>query len=145
MVDHLTEEQILEFKQNFNVFVRGTDGTIPHAQLGNVMRTIGQNFTEPEIDAMMKEVDVDQSGTLDVDEFLYLMTLRMKDPDTEEDIKEGYHTWKPAGSKSVTAIDLKNVMAGLGEEFNDDDIEELMHAADQDGDWLISYEDFKAL
>ena len=49
MADKLTEEQITEFKEAFALFDKDNDGTITCKELGTVMRSLGQNPTEAEL------------------------------------------------------------------------------------------------
>lgn len=50
---------ILEFKEAFALFDKDGDGTITTKELGTVMRSLGQNPTEAELQDMINEVDVD--------------------------------------------------------------------------------------
>ena len=59
MADNLTEEQIAEFKEAFSLFDKDGDGTITTKELGTVMRSLGQNPTEAELQDMINEVDED--------------------------------------------------------------------------------------
>jgi hypothetical protein len=52
----LTEEQIAEFKEAFSLFDKDGDGTITTKELGTVMRSLGQNPTEAELQDMINEV-----------------------------------------------------------------------------------------
>merc|ERR1712039_986316 len=81
----LTEEQIAEFKLAFSVFDKDGDGTITTKELGTVMRSLGQNPTEAELQDMINEVDADGNGTIDFPEFCTLMARKMKDTDEEVD------------------------------------------------------------
>lgn len=58
-VENLTEEQIAEFKEAFNLFDRDADGKITTKELGTVMRSLGQNPSEAELKDMINEVDTD--------------------------------------------------------------------------------------
>uniref|UniRef100_A0A182FKE1 Uncharacterized protein n=1 Tax=Anopheles albimanus TaxID=7167 RepID=A0A182FKE1_ANOAL len=60
--DQLTEEQIAEFKEAFSLFDKDGDGTITTKELGTVMRSLGQNPTEAELQDMINEVDADVLG-----------------------------------------------------------------------------------
>lgn len=49
------------------------DGTITTKELGTVMRSLGQNPTEAELQDMINDVDADGNGTIDFPEFLTMM------------------------------------------------------------------------
>merc|ERR1712224_1128057 len=87
MADSLTEEQVSEFKEAFSLFDKDGDGQITTKELGTVMRSLGQNPSESELQDMINEVDADGSGAIDFPEFLNLMAKKMKDTDSEEEIK----------------------------------------------------------
>lgn len=53
-------------------------GTITTKELGTVMRSLGQNPTEAELQDMINDVDADGNGTIDFPEFLTLMARKMK-------------------------------------------------------------------
>ena len=91
--EQLTEEQIAEFKEAFSLFDKDGDGTITTKELGTVMRSLGQNPTEAELQDMINEVDADGNGTIDFPEFLSLMARKMKDTDTEEELIEAFKVW----------------------------------------------------
>jgi len=57
MADQLTEEQIAEFKEAFSLFDKDGDGTITTKELGTVMRSLGQNPTEAELQDMSVGAD----------------------------------------------------------------------------------------
>ena len=46
-----------------------------------MMRSLGQNPTEAELQDMINEVDADGNGTIDFPEFLTMMARKMKDTD----------------------------------------------------------------
>merc|ERR1712142_1144880 len=90
MADQLTEEQIAEFKEAFSLFDKDGDGTITTKELGTVMRSLGQNPTEAELLDMINEVDADGNGTIDFPEFLTMMARKMKETDSEDEIREAF-------------------------------------------------------
>ncbi|KAG9333894.1 hypothetical protein JZ751_009413, partial [Albula glossodonta] len=82
-----------EFKEAFSLFDKDGDGTITTKELGTVMRSLGQNPTEAELQDMINEVDADGNGTIDFPEFLTMMARKMKDTDSEEEIREAFRVF----------------------------------------------------
>ena len=48
-VQNLTEDELSELKEAFSLFDRDGDGTISAKELGTVMRSLGQNPSEDEL------------------------------------------------------------------------------------------------
>lgn len=69
----MTEEQIAEYKEAFSLFDKDGDGTITTKELGTVMRSLGLNPTEAELQDMVNEVDADGNGNIDFTEFLTMV------------------------------------------------------------------------
>jgi calmodulin len=142
MVEQLTEEQIAEFKEAFSLFDKDGDGSITTKELGTVMRSLGQNPTEAELQDMINEVDADGNGTIDFGEFLNLMARKMKDTDSEEELKEAFRVFDKDQNGFISAAELRHVMTNLGEKLTDDEVDEMIREADVDGDGQINYEEF---
>jgi len=51
------------------------DGTITTKELGTVMRSLGQNPTEAELQDMINEVDADNNGSIDFVRLGFLLAL----------------------------------------------------------------------
>ena len=90
------------------------DGTITTKELGTVMRSLGQNPTEAELQDMINEVDADGNGTIDFPEFLTMMARKMRDTDSEEEIKEAFKVFDKDGNGFISAAELRHVMTNLG-------------------------------
>jgi calmodulin len=140
--DQLTEEQIAEFKEAFSLFDKDGDGTITTKELGTVMRSLGQNPTESELQDMINEVDADGNGTIDFPEFLTMMARKMKDTDSEEEIREAFRVFDKDGNGFVSEAELRHVMTNLGEKLTDDEVAEMIREADLDGDGQVNYQEF---
>lgn len=117
-------------------------GTITTKELGVVMRSLGQNPTEAELQDMVSEVDADGNGTIDFQEFLDLMARKMKDSDSEEELKEAFKVFDKDGNGFISAAELRHVMTNLGEKLTDEEVDEMIKEADTDGDGQVNYDEF---
>ena len=72
----LTDEQIQEFREAFNLFDLDGGGSIDESELGTVMRSLGQNPPPEELQEMIAAVDEDGGGEIEFDEFCTLMCAR---------------------------------------------------------------------
>ena len=54
-----------ETRAAFNVFDKDGSGTISADELRQVMKSLGENLTDDEIDEMIREADKDRNGTID--------------------------------------------------------------------------------
>lgn len=142
MTENLTEEQIAEFKEAFLIFDKDGDGSISTKELGTVMRSLGQNPTEEELEIMIREVDEDGSGTIDFKEFLGLIAKKMQDCDSEDDLVDAFRAFDIDGNGCISANELKYVLANVGEKLTEEEIEEMIRETDTDGDGLIDYKEF---
>ena len=90
ILENLTDEQIAEFKEAFQIFDKDGDGSITTKELGTVMRSLGQNPSDDKIRQMIIDVDEDNSETIDFKEFLGLMAKKMKENDSEDELIEAF-------------------------------------------------------
>jgi len=58
---------------------------------------------------MINEVDADGNGTIDFPEFLTMMARKMKDTDSEEEIKEAFKVFDKDGNGFISAAELRHV------------------------------------
>lgn len=142
MAERLSEEKIAEFKEAFSLFDRDGDGRITTKELGTVMRSLGQNPTEAELQDMAVEVDTDGSGTIDFPEFLSLMARKMRDTDSEEEMREAFRVFDKDGNGYISAAELRHIMTNLGEKLTDEEVDEMIKEADFNDDGQVNYEEF---
>ncbi|ELT88073.1 hypothetical protein CAPTEDRAFT_162839 [Capitella teleta] len=131
-----------KFREAFSLFDKDGDGTITTKELGTVMRSLGQNPSEDELQDMVNEVDIDGNGEIDFEEFLQMMAKKMKESDSEEEIIEAFKVFDKDGDGFLSAKELKQVMLNLGEKMTDEEIEEMIKEADEDMDGKVSYREF---
>ena len=69
-----------------------------------------------------------------------MMARKMKDTDSEEEIKEAFRVFDKDGNGFISAAELRHVMTNLGEKLTDEEVDEMIREADTDGDGQVNYE-----
>merc|ERR1712010_273423 len=86
----LTDDQIQEIREAFDLFDTDGSGTIDAKELKVAMRALGIEPKKEEIKKMISDIDKDGSGTIDFNEFLEMMTAKMGEKDSKEEILKAF-------------------------------------------------------
>jgi len=140
--EFLTGDQIGAFLDAFNRFDTVGDGVISSRQLGKVLRFIGQNPTEAELQDMVNEVDKDGTGSIDFPEFLSMMAIKVNQQNAEEQIREAFQVFDGDGNGYIDRRELSLMMRFMGESLTETEIQLILDEADIDRDGLIDYAEF---
>lgn len=65
--------QLEEYKDAFRIFDRSGLGSFTAEDIGWVMRSLGQSPTQQQIDAIIRDMDLDNDGVIDLAEFMVRM------------------------------------------------------------------------
>ena len=139
----LTEEEVLEIKEAFDLFDTDHSGEIDTGELKQALSNLGIDAKNQTLQNMINDIDKNASGTIDFDEFIEMMTAKMSDKDTREDLKKVFDLF--IGDDSSTMIELKHlkrVAKELNENMSDDELQEMINRADLDKDGKVSFEEF---
>src|SRR3989338_3689092 len=135
----LTEEQIEEHRQAFNMFDKDGDGTITAEELGLVLRELGQNPSQAQLNEMIKGVDKDGSGSIEFEEFLQMCQQKTDANGEEEELRAAFKVFDRDGNGFISAQELRGVMQNLGEVLTQEDVDAMIKEADVDGDGQVNF------
>ena len=105
-----------------------------------VMRSLGRNPAETELKRMIQEVDSDGNGEVDFQEFLTMMTHKMHNIDTEDEMREAFKLFDRDGNGYISPAELKQVMNNLGERLTEAEVDLMIREVDANGDGQVNYE-----
>ena len=140
--EYITDEQRKDLQDIFDQFDKDKDGKISGKELANAMVSMGQNSTDDEINEMMREVDLNQDGKIDFDEFMILMTKSSPDTQAEEEVINEFRVFDKEGNGLIASSELKHIMMTIGDKMSEEEAEEMVNEADIDEDGMINYEEF---
>ena len=138
----LTEDEILEIKEAFDLFDPEKTGYINPKELKDTMDSLGFDDRSKIIYDMLSNYEEDEENQIDFREFLDLMTAKMSENDSKEDIKKVFKLFDEEGNGYITIDDLKRVAKELSENMDTIEMQEMIERADGDADGRVSFEDF---
>ena len=109
------------------------------------MQSLGFEAKNQTIYQMIGDIDKDGSGSIDFEEFLDMMTAKMSDKDSREDIMKVFNLFDDDQSGKISLRNLKRVAKELGETMTDAELLEMIERADNDQDGEINFEEFYSI
>nr|XP_037276735.1 calmodulin-beta-like [Rhipicephalus microplus] len=152
-----TEEEI---REAFKVFDSDGNGFITADKLRHVMTTLGEKLTDEEVDAMIREADMDGDGQVNYEEFVALITtvekeeqalrkiIKMSDSlsdDTIAELREAFALFDKNSNGAISTKELGNVMRALGQNPTEAELKDMIAEVDTDGDGTVDFPEFLAL
>uniref|UniRef100_A0A7S3N7S7 EF-hand domain-containing protein n=1 Tax=Euplotes harpa TaxID=151035 RepID=A0A7S3N7S7_9SPIT len=138
----LTEDEVEEIKEAFDLFDTDGSGSIDPKELKAAMQSLGFEAKNQTIFQMISDLDKNRGNNIDFDEFLDMMTARMSDKDTREDISKVFRLFDDDGTGLITIKNLRRVARELGETMTEEELQEMIDRADSNGDGGVSPDDF---
>ena len=138
----LTEDEVEEIREAFNLFDTDGVGSIDPRELKAAMQSLGFETKNPTIFQMIAELEKDSNGPLDFETFLDGISSRLGDKESRQGVQKIFNLFDIDRRGTVAFKDLKRVAKELGETMSDDEIREMIERADSNGDGEISFDDF---
>jgi len=144
MGDKLKQDDLNEIKDCFTLYDKDNDGKISTQDLGLVVRSLGQNPTEAEVDDISRNMI--RGPTFGLPELLQVMAKFMGESRNKKDeIRESFSVFDRDGTGMISAAELRHVMTNIGEKLSDQEVDEMIREIDVDHDGQIAYEDMVRL
>ena len=161
----MEEERVKEIKEAFDLYDSDKNQVLTISQLQKVLLCLGMDLTSKELNEIMLEFGDPPVNTSNVNSLynisssankqpeinkrkitynslLTMLTSRAKESDVENDIMECFKLIDVNGNGKIGYEEIKYLMLLLGENFCDEEINELITQVDTSGKGLIEYKDF---
>ncbi len=138
----LTDEQISESKQVFDLFDKDKSGSISISELERLFKALGANPTKDEMKVIMQEADKNKSGFIDFEEFLGLLATRTRKLTKEEELLEAFKIFDKNNDGFISAQELRDVLTTFGEKLSEEDADIFIKEADVNKDGKLNYNEF---
>ncbi|CAG0913453.1 unnamed protein product [Notodromas monacha] len=141
----MDDEQIQMLKKTFAMFDSGKTGQIDMDKIKTILNTLGQNFDEDELAALVEENDTEATGKCNFDSFATIVGHFLEEEDAEamqQELKEAFRLYDKEGNGYITTAVLREILGVLDDKLTPDQLDEMIDEIDTDGSGTVDFEEF---
>nr|XP_008110682.1 PREDICTED: calcium-binding protein 4 [Anolis carolinensis] len=143
----LSPLELDELLDAFKEFDTDQDGYISYKDLGECMRTMGYMPTEMELIEISQHIKMRMGGRVDFDDFVEMMGPKLREETAHmvgvRELKIAFREFDTNGDGSISGTELHQaVTALLGEQLNTQEVDEMLHDVDLNGDGTVDFDEF---
>lgn len=141
----LTIDEINQYKEAFTLFDRDSDGKISSEDLGVLIRSLGQNFSNKDLYRITTENDKDRSGTIELHEFLNLMAENRKVNEDQTNLIKAIKYFDRDNTGAIDLAEFKHVLTCVSEKLNKEETDYLVTICKADSNGKFNYNELLKL
>ncbi|KAI8988677.1 HAD-like domain-containing protein [Pilobolus umbonatus] len=139
-----------EWKEAFSLYDKKGNSTVSSANLGYLLRGLGQNPTQSEVAELIKDTarskNISETQEFDIDFGTFLSILTRPDGfkpvGSSQEFIQGFQVFDKEGDGYISAGELRYVLTNLGEKLTEEEVNELLKEVEVGKDGRINYVDF---
>ena len=136
----LTDEQENEVREAFALADKNGTGTIQTKEVGMVVRALGMNPSDEELQEMIQGRG--DCVKITYNDFVDMVGDRMNEVENEDEIREAFAVFDRDGQGFIRAAELRHMMTNLGEKLSDQEVDDMIREAGIDNDGQFRYQEF---
>ncbi|CAF0724390.1 unnamed protein product [Didymodactylos carnosus] len=134
----LTQNQVAELRQAFNLFDTDGSGAISIKEFKQALWALDIQANDQEVQHMFKAIDADKNGEIEFEEFVEIVADSYFRKFTRAEILEAFKRFDHDHDGYISANELQNILSRLGRNFSSDEIRRMIAQVDRDGNGKIS-------
>lgn len=142
MVENLTQEKYAEYKAAFEIFDINQNGKITWTELSELLYSLELILSEEDLKEMINEFDENGDGQLGFEEFILLITSKINDSETEEELIEAFKTFDKDNIGYCTIGEFVQILKSVEMNLTSKEIDTLVRDIDPEDNGKINYQDF---
>jgi calmodulin len=137
----LTLEDINEYKAAFTLFDKDSDGQLSSDEMGVLMRSLGQNFSNKDLKRITEDIDIHGNGIVELHEFLNLMAENRHTNEDQTELIKAFKYFDRDNKGTIDFEEFKHVLTTVSEKLSPEETEHLINVAKVDANGRLNYKD----
>jgi len=137
----LTLDDINEYKAAFTLFDKDSDGKLNSDEMGVLMRSLGQNFSNKDLKRITDEIDHNGNGIIELHEFLNLMADNRHQDEDQTELIKAFKYFDRNNEGLIDFEEFKHVLTTVSEVLSPEETEALVNLSKLDSNGKLNYKD----
>ncbi len=145
-----TKVQIEEFREVFNIFDKTNNGYITKKDINTVLRSLGQELSEEEMEIMFENIERENDGEDYGDnvyfrDFLKIIARKVGGKDSNRDFIDAFQVFDRDSTGALSTQELRSLFGMDISAELDGELDEFFKEADENSDGLIEYDKYLSM
>ena len=111
-------------------------------ELRRVLQALNIKANEAELQQLMAQMDTDNSGEIDFQEFKKVMAGSFFKKHSKQELQAAFKKFDADGNNFITSTELNYILTRMGRQLSRHDIDAMIKSLDSSGDGKISFDEF---
>ncbi|KAG8298929.1 hypothetical protein J6590_002896 [Homalodisca vitripennis] len=144
MFQEENEDKVRAMRKGFMMIDIHKTGSIETSKIAEALNKMGlEMFDEEKLEELIDEVDVDETGKVDFDQFCQIVGTFLEEEDAEAmqaELKEAFRLYDKEGNGYITTKVLREILAALDDALKPEDLDGMIAEIDTDGSGTVDFE-----
>lgn len=140
----LTKEEEREFREIFNLVDRDKSGSITKDELIHLMETLAIQASPQEIDLIIGEIDKNNDGEIQFEEFVSVMSRKVHATYTSSEVQSAFRVFQGSSPDGYIKLeDLERALTVYGSDrLTTQQVSELINQIETDSNGLFNFKEY---
>ncbi|KAM0952696.1 putative EF-hand domain-containing protein [Dioscorea sansibarensis] len=137
-----------EVEKVFKCIDADGDGKISASELKGVVKALDSSVSREELGMMMREMDTDRNGFVDLKEFTEFQRGGgdgRSEGEVDDELRDAFKMYDLDKDGVISVKELHLVLKKLGDKSSIGDCARMIKSVDSDGDGCVSFEEFRKM
>ena len=143
MSSDLQEERYKLMRQILDIYDPNDEGTVPTKEISKILKAMGRTLNNDDEQNFREAADPENTGVISKDKFLSTLEEMFSLPDENiNELLEAFKVFDVKDTGKISVKNFKNVLVNIGQQFNEEEVNEILKYIDVDRDGNINIKDF---
>ena len=143
MSSDLQEERYKLMRQVLDIYDPNDEGTVSSKDISKILKAMGRTLNNDDEKNFREAADPENTGVISKDKFLSTVESMFSLPDENiNELLEAFKVFDVKDTGKISVKNFKNVLVNIGQQFNEDEVDEILKYIDVDRDGNITIKDF---